>query len=223
MKKLKRWAGFLALAAMLVVGNTGVSSASLIEVDFRTPGDGLLTLDTSTGLEWLDVIASENLSYNDVINGVGNDWLNGQGFRYANTDEVDLFFRHAGWDGNDQMVASSVAAANVILDLWSRSDALLNSADGTLFTRALTKTIHATDAVWTSGVTYPSEGTAQIRALFNGTTVRNKHSGLGSALIRDTINIPPVPLPAALPLFGTGLAVMGFIGWRRKRRMAAEA
>lgn len=27
---------------------------------------------------------------------------------------------------------------------------------------------------------------------------------------------PPVPLPGALPLFGTGLAIMGFIGWRRK-------
>ncbi len=26
-----------------------------------------------------------------------------------------------------------------------------------------------------------------------------------------------VPLPTALPLFGTGLAIMGFIGWRRKR------
>ena len=34
-------------------------------------------------------------------------------------------------------------------------------------------------------------------------------------------NINVVPLPAALPLFGTGLAIMGFIGWRRKRRMAA--
>ena len=34
---------------------------------------------------------------------------------------------------------------------------------------------------------------------------------------------PVVPLPAALPLFGTGLGIMGFIGWRRKRRMAAEA
>ncbi|GBF26379.1 hypothetical protein MnTg02_01417 [bacterium MnTg02] len=33
----------------------------------------------------------------------------------------------------------------------------------------------------------------------------------------------PVPVPAALPLFGTGLAIMGFIGWRRKRRMAAQA
>ena len=31
-----------------------------------------------------------------------------------------------------------------------------------------------------------------------------------------------VPLPAALPLYGTGLAVMGFIGWR-KRRKAAQA
>ncbi len=30
-----------------------------------------------------------------------------------------------------------------------------------------------------------------------------------------------VPLPAALPLYGTGLAIMGFIGWRRKRKTAA--
>ena len=30
-----------------------------------------------------------------------------------------------------------------------------------------------------------------------------------------------IPLPAALPLYGTGLAVMGFLGWRRKRRAAA--
>jgi len=34
-------------------------------------------------------------------------------------------------------------------------------------------------------------------------------------------NISVVPLPAALPLYGTGLAIMGFIGWRRKRKAAA--
>lgn len=28
-----------------------------------------------------------------------------------------------------------------------------------------------------------------------------------------------VPVPAALPLFGTGLAVMGFLSWRRKRKL----
>ena len=30
-----------------------------------------------------------------------------------------------------------------------------------------------------------------------------------------------VPIPAALPLFGTGLAVLVFMGWRRKRQAAA--
>lgn len=33
--------------------------------------------------------------------------------------------------------------------------------------------------------------------------------------------IPPVPLPAALPLFGTGLGILGFLGWRRRRKAAA--
>ena len=41
----------------------------------------------------------------------------------------------------------------------------------------------------------------------------------------DAINPPisAVPLPAALPLFGTGLAAMGFIGWRRKRKLNEAA
>lgn len=32
--------------------------------------------------------------------------------------------------------------------------------------------------------------------------------------------VSTVPVPAALPLFGTGLALMGFLGWRRKRKAA---
>lgn len=33
------------------------------------------------------------------------------------------------------------------------------------------------------------------------------------------VQLNPVPIPAALPLFGTGLAVIGFIGWRRKQKL----
>ena len=35
--------------------------------------------------------------------------------------------------------------------------------------------------------------------------------------------IGDTPLPAALPLFATGLGVMGLLGWRRKRKAAAIA
>jgi hypothetical protein len=31
----------------------------------------------------------------------------------------------------------------------------------------------------------------------------------------------PTPLPAALPLFATGLGALGFFGWRSKRKNAA--
>jgi hypothetical protein len=33
----------------------------------------------------------------------------------------------------------------------------------------------------------------------------------------------PTPLPATLPLFATGLGVLGLLGWRRKRKAAAVA
>ena len=33
---------------------------------------------------------------------------------------------------------------------------------------------------------------------------------------------PPTPLPAALPLFATGLGALGLLGWRRKRRTVGD-
>lgn len=50
--------------------------------------------------------------------------------------------------------------------------------------------------------------------------------GAGDAFKIDSITVSKlsvVPLPAGLPLYGAGLAVLGFIGWRRKRKMAAAA
>jgi len=39
--------------------------------------------------------------------------------------------------------------------------------------------------------------------------------------IDATLNVDPVPLPGALPLFATGLGALGLLGWRRKRNAKA--
>lgn len=69
--------------------------AELVSAHYKTLGDGLLTRDTLTGLEWLDVPYSINRSYNDVASqfGAGGDF---QGFRYATEAETVSFFQHAG-------------------------------------------------------------------------------------------------------------------------------
>lgn len=35
------------------------------------------------------------------------------------------------------------------------------------------------------------------------------------------VTVSAVPLPAALPLYGAGVAVLGFLGWRRRKAMSA--
>jgi hypothetical protein len=35
------------------------------------------------------------------------------------------------------------------------------------------------------------------------------------------LTVTHVPVPAALPLFGTGLGILGFLGWRRRRKAQA--
>jgi hypothetical protein len=41
--------------------------------------------------------------------------------------------------------------------------------------------------------------------------------------ISGSLVTSPVPLPAALPLFATGLGGLGLLGWRRKRKAGAVA
>jgi len=53
---------------------------------------------------------------------------------------------------------------------------------------------------------------------------KNDEPGVNRTLYFDNFeayNVSVVPLPAALPLYGTGLALMGFVGWRRRKAATA--
>jgi hypothetical protein len=57
-----------------------------------------------------------------------------------------------------------------------------------------------------------------------GLGVNNPFSILVEGFIDTEFTDPsPTPLPAALPLFATGLGALGLLGWRRKKKVAALA
>jgi hypothetical protein len=58
-------------------------------------GDRLITLDSDTNLEWLNLSATANLSYLEVLAGAGG-YSTTHGFRYATGEEIALLLKHAG-------------------------------------------------------------------------------------------------------------------------------
>jgi hypothetical protein len=79
------------------------------------------------------------------------------------------------------------------------------------------------DAVNATGGFVPWEGLDQNG--FSEQTCCDIHSGgLTNDLANIDLGVPPsVPIPAALPLFATGLGGLGLLGWRRKRKAQAVA
>jgi len=58
---------FIGIAALVFAIQFSTSAkAELISTDFENQGDDLVTLDTDTGLEWLDLSLTRNNSMNNV-------------------------------------------------------------------------------------------------------------------------------------------------------------
>lgn len=69
-------------------------SAALVERDLFVSGDGSITRDTQTGLDWLDLARTSRLGFQDILSGAGG-WSD-RGFRHATGGEVcGLFSSYA--------------------------------------------------------------------------------------------------------------------------------
>lgn len=81
-----------SVAAILGVSAAGAlpASAALVPVGHPVPQLAPITLDTTTGIEWLDLQLTTGLSIADIDGGAGG-W-HAQGWRHASADEVcDLY------------------------------------------------------------------------------------------------------------------------------------
>lgn len=87
--KCRAIATIFLLATVGLLGSTA-AEAELTQLDLSAPGDGLITRDSATGLDWLDVSATTGVSFNDVVAGSGG-WAS-LGFRHATASEACALF-----------------------------------------------------------------------------------------------------------------------------------
>jgi len=82
----------LLLACMAAIAP---AQAELINADWLVPGDKLLTRDTETGLEWLNVEQTYRRSKAEVdrLFGIDQEF---EGFRFATLDEYQTLLKNAG-------------------------------------------------------------------------------------------------------------------------------
>lgn len=79
--KLKLWVAVAATLSLLSLPAT----AALQSIHWKTAGDNLVTLDTATGVEWLDLTQTDNKSYDQVSALLSTTY---QGWRFPTQQEV---------------------------------------------------------------------------------------------------------------------------------------
>ena len=110
-----------ALAAAILIASiltAATAHAALLEGDDATHGLASLTIDTDTGLQWLDVNLSQGRTFLDVSGefGVGGDFA---GFRHASGVELVQLYTNAGIpdiNTSDPTVAN-IAPATALMSL----------------------------------------------------------------------------------------------------------
>jgi hypothetical protein len=95
----------LTLIALLISATS--AHAELVATDWKNTGDGLATLDTATGIEWLDLTQTGNMSINQVesLTGVGGTF---EGWRLPTRAEVMQMMRNAFPTNSAQIQIGSI-------------------------------------------------------------------------------------------------------------------
>ena len=190
-------------AALVGINNSDMSFLGASEDGFN------ITLDTSTGLEWLDWSLTLNRSYDDVFAQTQGGNLDG--WRYATEAEfvtlavsagIPLSFldddpggTHPGFEVFNTLLGSGA------IDNESFAISAFSASSGT----------HALGG-FSIGQGWFEVPNALRHNLNNNWSDADTNTRVGSALVRDT---SVVPVPAAVWLFGSGL--LGLVGLARRK------
>ena len=216
----------MLVATAFICVMSGNVHATLISLDDSLFGAGSFTRDTATGLEWLDLSLTSNLSMNTILanSGVGGTYY---GLRYATGNEVMTLFNDAGivpavgyshtkagWD--------AISILKDLMFVTPMQSAMVFGITGTANQSGSNPSDHYVSAyIWlhnSEGTVYNAYTNIDMNSFSDELYwIKSTSSSpyLGSFLVREQQPVP-TPEPATFLLFVSGLG--GLIIWRRKRR-----
>jgi len=190
------------------------SNASLLD-------NGNTTIDTGTGLEWLDITLTVGQSYNDVL---ASSFVTTDGYQYATEAEVEQLFTNAGGTPTPgpAYLPSNIAPAQLLLDLMGCTSYLIGvPCDGAgedwapAMWGSSSEYIALIDDRWNLPEYIVPGGHAGVlttRSFIHGDDSTSYRADVGSFLVRTSA----IPIPAAVWLFGSGL--LGLVGMARRKK-----
>ena len=199
-----------AVCALALSVSTMPTYAAVISMDWKVSGDELISYDDTTGLRWLDLTETDNMSYLSVTAQLGTGGMF-EGFRVATAAEVVALWSNYNVDlsaGNDEVVPgidlSIISAAIQLGDTLSEtSDNPTGVVGNVLETAPYNAQINYMGAYVFNDVSYYEIIDAKYQ---HNTTA---HVQIGTYLVSA------VPVPAAAWLFGSGLLGLASVARRK--------
>ena len=179
-----------------VVGPSG-GNVGIVYTNFSQSG---ITFPAEDGNQWIDLTGTSN----SPAEGVQQTVATSIGQQYTLSFYVGNVNNVGGIFGTTSTIDVDINGSQVL--------AAENSC--TSCTTTLTWQLFTT--------TFTATGTSTVLAFLNGDPSNDTSNGLDNITLNAT-TIPPTPLPAAFPLFATGLGALGLFGWRRKRKAQVVA
>lgn len=196
-------------ALLVIVPAMLTSNANAVIID-----NGITTIDTAAGLEWLDLTQTQNRSYADVAGGFGAGG-EFEGWRHATISELVSLQTNAGF-APPYFAQPVTPAFTALIDMLGRTQ------DGEGFDSIL-KGIGAVgwfdDGGSASGTSHlrffqlveaPFSGAQVLAQTTDSSSTSDFNVDTGNWLVRQA-----VPEPEGLALFGFGLVGLAYM--RRKR------
>lgn len=206
----------LTKTAVITIGLlfSPLSSAAIVSVDWNSVGDNLITRDTASGLDWLDLTETNDMSYNTVFAEIG-DGGQFDGWRYATNSEVVILWSNFGID----------LSSNSVTSIGGMDP---NVATATLY---LGNLLPEYSSQYPNGVLGLTADTFKVTSQYRMGAQTNLNTNRTEYFVADAyakdqntpsittgsylVQVNAVPIPAAIWLFGSGL--IGLIGVAKRK------